>query len=188
MQWPDRYSHFPQLTDGAELGSYALRPIRWNDRESIRNWRNAQLEILRQIKPLTAEDQDRYFQEIVFPQFDQELPTQFMFGFYENQQLVGYGALVHIHWSDHRAEVSFLTDPQRLDPPTVGSDWANYLELLKPVARNLGIHKLTTETYAVRTDLIPILEANGFIPEGVLRDHHFVNGSYTDSHVHGVIL
>jgi RimJ/RimL family protein N-acetyltransferase len=188
MQWPDRYSHFPQLTDGAELGSYALQPIRWNDRESIRNWRNAQLKVLRQIKPLTAEDQDRYFQEIVFPQFDQELPPQFMFGFYENQRLVGYGALVHIHWGDHRAEVSFLTDPERLDPATFESDWTNYLELLKPVARNLGIHKLTTETYAVRTDLMPILEANGFISEGVLRDHHFINDFYTDSHVHGVIL
>lgn len=186
--WPHRYAHFPTLTTDMIHNGYALRPIHWDDRVAIREWRNAQLDVLRQIEPLTASDQDRYFTETVLPQLDQEFPAQFMFAFLKESKLVGYGGLVHIHWDDHRAEVSFLTDPSRLNPSTFSADWSAYLDLLKPIASQLGLHKLTTETYSLRGDLIPILEANGFVQEGVLREHHFVNGKFTDSHVHGLIL
>ena len=186
--WPDHYSHFPTLTTNLVHNDFCLRPIHWDNRNSIREWRNAQLDVLRQIEPLSASDQDRYFSETVLPQLDQEFPVQFMFAFLKDSQLVGYGALVHIHWGDHRAEVSFLTDPSRLNPPTFAADWSAYLHLLKPVATELGLHKLTTETYSLRSNLIPILEANGFVQEGVLREHHLVNGEFTDSHVHGLIL
>lgn len=186
--WPVTYSCFPELTSGAELNGYSLRPVQGTDREHIRQWRNAQLEVLRQIEPLSEFDQDRYFAETVLPQFSQKNPAQFMFAFLEGGNLIGYGALVHIHWGDHRAEVSFLTDPGRLDLNTFAGDWTMYLNLLKPVARALGLHKLTTETYSLRNDLIPILEANGFVQEGVLREHHCVDEKFTDSHVHGFLL
>ncbi len=187
-KWPDGYAHVPNLKTNLIHNGYALRPIRWDDRIAIREWRNAQLDVLRQIESLTASNQDRYFTMTVLPQLDQEFPAQIMFGFLKDSQLVGYGAFVHIHWGDHRAEVSFLTDPSRLDPPTFTADWSAYLNLLKPIASELGLHKLTTETYSLRSDLIPILEANGFVQEGVLREHHLVNGKFTDSHVHGLIL
>jgi RimJ/RimL family protein N-acetyltransferase len=186
--WPATYSYFPDLTAGAELNGYSLRPVQWTDREHIRQWRNAQLDVLRQVEPLTESDQDRYFAETVFPQFSQEKPAQFMFAFFEGNNLIGYGALVHIHWGDHRAEVSFLADPSRLNPTIFSSDWTTYLSLLKPIARSLGMHKLTTETYSLRSDLIPILEANGFVQEGVLREHHLVEKTFSDSHVHGFLL
>ena len=186
--WPDSYAYFPTLTTDIIDNGYALRPIHWDDRLAILQWRNAQLGVLRQIEPLSTSDQDRYFTETVLPQLDQEFPAQFMFAFLKESKLVGYGALVHIHWGDHRAEVSFLTDPGRLNPATIAADWSAYLHLLKPLAKVLGLHKLTTETYSLRSDLIPILEANGFVQEGVLREHHFVNGKFTDSHVHGLIL
>lgn len=186
--WPDKYTYFPDLTVGAELGGYSLRPINWTDRNEIRGWRNDQLDVLRQIKALSAADQDRYFTETVLPQFSQENPEQFMFAFLHQDQLIGYGALVHIHWDDHRAEVSFLTNSNRLNPDTFSNDWTIYLDLLKPVAATLGLHKLTTETYSLRGELIPILEANGFTQEGLLREHHLVDGNFTDSYIHGFLL
>ena len=186
--WPTQYTFFPDLTLGAELDGYSLRPIAWTDREPIRIWRNDQLDVLRQIQPLSTGDQDRYFTDVVRAQFEQEHPDQIMFAFLHGEQLVGYGALVHIHWGDCRAEVSFLTEPNRLDPDTFAGDWSTYLNLLKPVAASLGLHKLTTETYSLRSNLIPILEANGFLQEGLLRDHHLVNGKFTDSHIHGYVL
>jgi len=188
MQWPANYMFFPDLVRGAQSKDYSLRPIIWEDREPIRRWRNAQLSVLRQMEPLSDVQQDQYFANIVEPQFTQEFPTQIMFGFLQGGELIGYGALVHIHWGDHRAEVSFLTNPDRLEPITFASDWTTYLTLLKPVAQEIGLHKLTTETYSLRSDLVPILEANGFVQEGVLREHHFVNGIFTDSHVHGCLL
>ena len=187
-KWPDRYAHFPTLTTDTDYNGYTLRPIHWDDRLAILQWRNAQLGVLRQIELLSTSDQDRYFTETVLPQLDQEFPAQFMFAFLKNSKFVGYGALVHIHWRDHRAEVSFLTDPSRLNPPTFEADWSAYLHLLNPVARKLGLHKLTTETYSLRRDLIPILEANGYVQEGVLREHHLADGKFNDSHIHGLIL
>jgi len=188
MQWPAKYTFFPDLVRGAESKGYSLRPIRWEDREPIRQWRNSQLDVLRQIEPLSHSQQDQYFTQVVESQFAQEFPAQIIFGFLQGGELIGYGALVHIHWGDHRAEVSFLTDPDRLEPISFSSDWTAYLTLLKPVAQGIGLHKLTTETYSLRRDLVPVLEANGFVQEGVLREHHFVSGIFTDSHVHGCLL
>ncbi|MFC7668495.1 hypothetical protein ACFQT0_14770 [Hymenobacter humi] len=59
--------------------NYRLIPIRYEDREPIRAWRNAQLEVLRQAEPLTAEQQDAYFQRVVLPLFEQEKPGQLLF-------------------------------------------------------------------------------------------------------------
>ena len=47
--------------------NYQLVPIRYEDREPIRAWRNAQLEVLRQAEPLTTEQQEAYFQRVVLP-------------------------------------------------------------------------------------------------------------------------
>lgn len=188
MQWPTQYQWFPDLTNNAVSEDYSLRPVDWADREQIRHWRNSQLDVLRQVDSLTASDQDAYFTNLVLPQFSQRYPAQFMFTFLHAQELIGYGALVHINWNDLRAEVSFLTPLERHDPEMFRSDWKNYLSLLRPLARNLGLHKLTTETYAFRHNLIPILEEEGFEPEGLLIDHHLVDGVFTNSYVHGLIL
>lgn len=188
MIWPDRYRFYPELCAGASSGDFSLRPIAWSDRVQIRQWRNDQLEVLRQIAPLTVEDQNSYFTNIVLPQFEQQFPEQIMFAFLENSQLIGYGALVHIDWGDLRAEVSFLTTTSRLDAATFDQDWTQYLDFLKPIAKELKLHKLTTETYELRQSLIPILEKNGFVQEGVLREHHRQNEVFTNSLIHGYIL
>jgi RimJ/RimL family protein N-acetyltransferase len=188
MAWPEKYTFYPDLILGVESKDYSLRPVTWEDRNPIRQWRNSQLEVLRQVEPLSQSEQDDYFTEVVQPQFAQEFPAQLMFTFLKGTELIGYGALVHIHWEDHRAEVSFLTPPERQDPTTFESDWHNYLSLIRLTAKNIGLHKLTTETYSLRHTLIPILEANGFVEEGVLRDHHFMNAEYTNSHIHALIL
>ena len=60
-------------------GRYRLLPIRPDDREAIRQWRNAQIDILRQAAPLTAEAQDRYFREVVTPLFEAAQPAQLLF-------------------------------------------------------------------------------------------------------------
>jgi hypothetical protein len=53
-------------------GRYSLVPIRFEDRYNIMQWRNEQIYHLRQAKPLTQEDQDAYFENVVAKLFDQE--------------------------------------------------------------------------------------------------------------------
>src|ERR1700738_2011261 len=92
------------------LGEYSLVPIREVDRYCIMDWRNAQMDILRQSRPLSREDQDNYFNRIVLPLFDADWPSQLLFSFLREGHLIGYGGLVYLNWLDKRAEVSFLLD------------------------------------------------------------------------------
>ena len=168
--------------------SYQLVPIRYGDREPIRAWRNAQLRVLRQAEPLTAAQQDAYFQRVVLPLFEQEQPGQLLFSLLHNDELVAYGGLVHISWPDGRAEVSFLADPARAaEPATYRNDFLAHLRLLGQVAfEDLGFNRLFTETYDIRPAHVALLEAAGFRLEGRLRQHvQPTPGTFADSLMHG---
>ena len=187
-QWDSGYQFFPELTVVSADSRYQLRPIHWDDREAIRQWRNAQIDVLRQINPLSASEQFTYFSKIVLPQLTQEQPEQILFAFLEDSQLVGYGGFVHIVWSDRHAEGSFLTDIKRSKQHVFSEDWSEYLKLLVQLAQKIGFNKLTTETYSIRPELIKILENFGFTQEGLLRDHHLINGSPVDCFAHAYLI
>lgn len=168
--------------------NYRLVPIRYEDREPIRAWRNAQLEVLRQAEPLSAEQQDGYFQRVVLPLFEQEKPGQLLFSLLHHGELVAYGGLVHISWSDARAEVSFLVDPTRAaDAATYRQDFRVHLRLLGQVAfEGLKFNRLFTETYDIRPAHVALLEEAGFRLEGRLRQHvQLTPGTFADSLMHG---
>ena len=94
-------------------GAYSLVPLRYEDRFAIMRWRNQQLYHLRQSSPLTEEDQQRYFDQVVAGLFAQERPGQVLFSYLENGRCIGYGGLVHINWTDRHAEVSFVMETER---------------------------------------------------------------------------
>ena len=167
-------------------GRYRLLPIRPDDREAIRQWRNAQLDILRQSTPLTAEAQDRYFREVVVPLFDAEQPGQLLFSLLLDEKLIGYGGLVHIDWNAGRAEISFLLETGRnAHVPTFQTDFAAYLHLLRQVAfKDLSLQKINTEAYDVRPYLTAVLEAEGFVEEARLPRHVQVAGQLVDTVFH----
>ena len=168
--------------------AYRLVPIRYEDREPIRTWRNAQLDVLRQATPLTAEQQEAYFQRVVLPLFEQEKPGQLLFSLLHNDELIAYGGLVHISWADLRAEVSFLVEPTRAaEPATYRQDFRAHLRLLGQVAfEGLEFNRLFTETYDIRPAHVAILEEAGFRLEGRLRQHiQLQPGTFTDSLMHG---
>ena len=168
--------------------AYRLVPIRYEDRGPIRAWRNAQLEVLRQAAPLTAEQQEAYFQRVVLPLFEQERPGQLLFSLLHHDELVAYGGLVHISWPDARAEVSFLVDPTRAaDAATYRQDFRAHLRLLGQAAfAGLKLNRLFTETYDIRPAHVAILEEAGFRLEGRLRQHvQLKPGTFADSLMHG---
>ena len=168
--------------------AYQLIPIRYEDREPIRAWRNAQLQVLRQATLLTAEQQEAYFQRVVLPLFEQEQPAQLLFSLLHNNELIAYGGLVHISWLDARAEVSFLVEPARAaDAVVYRQDFLAHLRLLGQVAfEGLKFNRFFTETYDIRPAHIAILEEAGFHLEGRLRQHiQLQPGTFTDSLMHG---
>lgn len=168
---------------------FSLVPIRVEDVEPIRCWRNEQQAVLRQKHPISAEEQRNYFHRSVWPTFDQEHPSQLLFSFLLAGKSIGYGALTNINWVDRRSELSFLLDTARVeDPKGYREAFLAFLTMLAEVAFDeLRLHRLFAETFSFRTAHLAILEEFGYKYEGTLREHIFLEGKYYDSFIHGLL-
>lgn len=168
-------------------GNYSLVPLRYEDRFLIMKWRNEQIYHLRQARPLTVDDQQRYFDNVVAKLYDNPQPDQILFSYLEKDTCIGYGGLVHINWIDNNAEISFIMDTQ-LEKEHFAEHWNNYLTMLKIVAiDDLELHKIYTYAFDLRPHLYPIFEAAGFVREATLKDHCCYNGEYKDVVIHSII-
>ena len=175
----------PVLSDG----SVVVRAIEPEHIELIRNWRNAQIDVLRQTQPITIEEQIAYFERVVWPDKAVDQPANILLGLFQNDRLIGYGGLVHIAWDYARAEVSFLLASEIAgDDEVVSTLFAAWLRQMQRLAfDDLGLSRLTTETYAMRTLHLRVLGEAGFRQEGLLRQHVRVGGRPVDAVVHGCL-
>ena len=169
--------------------NYSIIPIRMQDMESIRLWRNSQMDVLRQKKELSFDDQKQYFKNKVNALFEEEQPSQLLFSFLKDSELIGYGGLVNISWFDKKAEMSFLVNNTRVSNNIKYSeDFSSFIELMKEVCfREMKFNRLYTETYAFRKFHISILENRGLIEEGRLRHNIYENNKYYDSILHSML-
>lgn len=168
------------------LGFFSLVPLRYEDRFLIMKWRNEQIYHLRQARPLTEDDQQRYFDTIISKLYDNTNPDQILFSYMERDVCIGYGGLVHINWIDRHAEISFIMDTS-LEAEHFADHWSNYLTMLKSVAfDDLGLHKIYTYAFDLRPHLYSVLEANGYTREATLKDHCWFNGVYKDVVLHSL--
>jgi RimJ/RimL family protein N-acetyltransferase len=170
-------------------GSMSISAVQPEHIESIRLWRNEQMDVLRQARPISKDEQISYFDTHIWPDMESPTPKQILVAIHEDGIFIGYGGLVHMSWNDFRAEVSFLIRTDLMsDAASVDRIFSHYLGLIKKLAfHDLGLNRLVTETFAHRTDIIPLLEKNGFVREGRMRKHVRVNGLPTDSLIHGCL-
>ncbi|WP_248929436.1 GNAT family N-acetyltransferase [Paenibacillus hamazuiensis] len=171
------------------FGDYEAVSLREQDIMSIKQWRNEQMAVLRQNKVLTDEDQRNYYQHVVLPTFDQEQPRIILFSFLYRGECIGYGGLTNNEWICQRAEISFLLNTARTtDRAGYRNDFTAFLTLMKKVAfEDLHFNRLFTETYDIRPHHVQILEDNGFVYEGRMRQHAVVDGRFVDSLLHGCL-
>lgn len=169
-----------------DVDNYTLVPIRYDDRNKILLWRNEQINILRQKKPLTQVEQDKYFTTVIDNLFEEDHPSQLLWSLLYSDNLIGYGGLVHIDWESRNAEISFLTEPNRArDSIQFANDWTIFLKMLYKIAYlHLDFQKIFTYSYGIRTDLFPVLESFGFIKEATLKNHIVVDNFTTDVCIH----
>ena len=181
--WPSCYEHWPNLSKA--IDAVAVRPIRWSDRESIREWRNQQIDVLRQQDPISTEQQDQYFSQILEPLMGMTHPSQFLFGIELDAQLIGYGGLTNIDWDAQRAELSFLADSKILKTPTYKQIMLTFIQIVSEFAKKqFGLKQIFTETYTQRVDHIEILELAGFEHQTFLADRAVINGESVGSQIH----
>jgi len=155
----------------------------------LRVWRNEQMDVLRQQRPLSEADQERWYREVVVPAHESETPPMLLVSILLQGRFVGYGGLTNLDWDSLRGEVSFLDETARAaDPELFGADFSAFLRFLGVLAFDeLGLHRIVSETYAFRSTVRELLEANGFRKEGVLRDHVVKRGRYVDSILYGLV-
>lgn len=187
LKFSSGYACLPRLMISYE--DYSIRTVEVGDIESIRQWRNAQMDVLRQKNEISQEEQLAYYDKNVWPTLACPQPKNILLAYLKNDRLIGYGGLVHIGWEDCRGEVSFLLDPIRTyDQQAYKKDFLVFLSLIKILAfEDLKLQKLYTETFASRTYHIGVLEAGGFNLEGRLRQHVIINGQSIDSLIHGCL-
>jgi len=169
-------------------GEYKLVPIRFEDRLDIMKWRNEQIYHLRQSKPLTVEDQDRYFNDVVSKLFDQQHPSQILFSFLKDDVCIGYGGLVHINWVDKNAEISFLMNTE-FDREYFAQYWSIYLIMIEEVAFDiLQLHKLIVYAFDLRPHLYKMLEQNQYFLDARLKEHCRFNEKFIDVVIYAKIV
>lgn len=175
----------PRLQEG-DLSVEAVRPA---DIEPIRRWRNAQLKVLRQLAPISRDEQAAYYRKHVWPQMRSPSPANILLAFLESGKRIGYGGLVHIAWSHRRAEVSFLLKAELAGTPAECARYfPAFLSLMKALAfGDLRLNRLSTETYAIRERHIAALEQAGFRREGVLKEHVWIDNRPIDAILHGCL-
>jgi RimJ/RimL family protein N-acetyltransferase len=174
------------VTDGVIV----LRAVEPGDVESIRQWRNAQMDVLRQRLPLTPGAQRAYFASVVWPMKSHVEPSQILFAIEQEGILIGYGGLVHISWPDLRAEVSFLLEPSmEKELEARSAAFSRFLDLVSALAfQDLRLHRLSTETSNLRSAHIATLENSGFTQEGRLRENIIVENIFRDSILHRLLV
>lgn len=165
--------------------------MRPRDAEPIRLWRNAQLNVLRQKEPLSYADQQAYFANVIRPEMRSLNPRQILLALVLDlgpglsRELVGYGGLTYIDWSARRAELSFLADPEW---DVYNQSFLAFLGLIRQIAfEDLDLRRVWHETSRFRRLHVQTLEEFGFKREGVLRDHVYVDGTYFDGLIYGMV-
>lgn len=182
------YTYLP-IQDVKDSEGYELVALRWGDREKIRQWRNEQIEVLRQKSPITEEEQKNYFEKIVQGSFGKREPDLILLSLLHQGQCIGYGGLTSIDWGSKRAEISFLMETERAkNAGQYEKDFIHFLTLVTEMSfGRLKLHRLFTETFAFRETHCAILEKFGMVKEGVLREHVFKKGRWWDSILHGLL-
>jgi len=165
---------------------YSISPLRYEDILKIKKWRNEQISILRQKTPLTDNDQEKFFTDVIENTFYELKPDQILFSYFLDKKCIGYGGIVHIDWEKSVAEISFINETERAHVEIdYYNDFTNFIHLIFQIAFcELDLEKLTTETYGIRNVTLKILDELGFRLRDKINDYISIDGKQYDSLFH----
>ncbi len=167
---------------------FFITPIRYQDKEPIRQWRNDQIDVLRQGHLLSEDEQTTYFSTTVQSLFNEEQPDQILTSFFKNEELIGYGGLVHIDWKSKHAEISFLLKTKFNSEESYLEKFEIYLGLIEKMALEAGLHKIHTYGYNLADYRFEPIKKQGFELEARLVKHKMVDNKLVDVLIYGKLL
>jgi len=154
----------------------------------LKRWRNVQMKILRQFKPLTNFHQEKWYAHLKNDK--SQVLFALMAGNLKKLKFIGYCGITNTDFKNRRGEISFLVDPRRSKRKKIyQKDFLAVLNMLCEYGfKELNLNKLFTETFEFWRDHIKILEEFGFQKEGELREQYFGGGKYFNSVIHSILL
>jgi len=170
-------------------GDYTLEAVQPDHIEKIRQWRNEQMDVLRQSKLISNEEQIAYYEKHVWPEMIKKYPDKILFSLKYDGGFHGYCGLVNISWENLRGEISFLLETQianrRKDYNEI---FPIVLMMIKNIAfGELSLNRIFGELFDIRPQYAEAFENAGFMLEGVLKAHSRLNGKLVDSLVYGIL-
>jgi len=171
-----------------KLNNRYLCSLKKEHLSKLKKWRNAQIEILRQDRPLTDSDQRKWFANL--KKDKNQALFALMTGRPQKLNFIGYCGITHIDFGNKKGEISFLVDPKRASQKeTYKKDFLAALNMLCEYSfEELGLNKIFTETFDFRKYHLEILEDFGFHKEGELREQYFDKNKYYNSLIHSILL
>lgn len=163
----------------------ALRAIEVEDLEPLRLWRNdpALRQYFREYREISAPEQQRWYETDVLAN-----PRTRMFAITERTtgRLLGACGLCYLDPIRRSADFSIYigADDRYIDDhyaPDAGRLLLDY------GFRELNLHRIWAEIYAIDQAKQALLPALGFVQDGRLRDAHFTQGSWCDSLMYSVL-
>ena len=147
--------------------------------EALRAWRNNPeiRQYFREHREITKSMQKDWYEKRVHNN-----PNQYDFEIHdiETKKLIGHCGLYYVNWVSRMAEFSIYVGDMDYRGKGIGSDALRTLISYGFNQRNLN--KIWCEVYSNNAAL-EIYRKIGFVDEGVLRQNHFKDGKYVDSHV-----
>lgn len=153
-----------------------LVPLEKEDLTKSLSWANdmsLNSKVLR-ILPVTRMEEEKWYQNIV------EDPSKLVFAIktITDSEHVGNTGLYHIDWISRRAEFWIIIGEENFHAKGVGME---VLSLMKRFAfHGLNLNRLYLHVAEDNDAAIHLYEKNQFNREGLLKEHHFVDGRYVN--------
>jgi [ribosomal protein S5]-alanine N-acetyltransferase len=162
----------------------SLRPLEREDAPALVRWLNDPevREGLQVLRPLNLAAEYAFLENLGSTQ-----EKQVVVGIIERSSgaLVGACGLHDISWTDRRAQFGIFIGEKSRWGQGLGREASQLL--IGYAFGTLGLHRVELHVYAFNNRALRTYRALGFAHEGTLREHHFHDGRFVDTHTMAVL-
>lgn len=161
-----------------------LRAVQQKDLEYFNIWRN-DIEIKNQALlhpfPVTKDLDEDWFNHV---SRDKSNKTVFFTIIDKNSQVLGYTFLKEINWINRNSYLGIIIGDNKQRGKGLGKEALNLI--LDYTFFNLNLNKVLLEVISSNTSAIKLYESLGFVLEGELKQHAYVNGNLKDVRIYSI--
>lgn len=161
-----------------------LRPLQKNDIEKLYVWMNdyeGVLQFLTTRYPNFLEDEEAWYENL---RKNKKSDVVFAIAKSDTHEIIGVMGLHRIdHINGTATTGSFIGDE---GDRSKGYATEAKMLVLRYAFNTLNLRKICSHVFATNPRSMRALEKSGYVKEGVLKEHKFINGHYVDEHVFAV--